>query len=297
VIVRPRPTVTSEALLRAVDEALSRLSQTRGSGNSAFERLNFYLGWVHDQVRQFSLMVRREDLDYLILTRRYWSLQALDPAAHAPTLNDLLNLEYDERQRDLEDVRNSLRQEIARWQSRSGFLVLPDTNVYLHHLNIFDQVEWGAVAQARAENVHVLIPLLVIDELDNNKRSNKPEVRERARATLRRLDELFPQPGASAVLQPSDFPRHGEIRAEILTDDAHHERLPRADDELVDLALATQALAGRIVRLVTFDKGMAVRGRTAGLTVDRLDASEERPDEERTGRRRGKQRQMPTETR
>jgi rRNA-processing protein FCF1 len=287
VILHPRPTVTTESLLAALNESVASLSRQQ-DGHIPFDRLNSYLTWAHDEVRRFGLMVWSEDIDRLILTRRYWSLQGLDPASHGPTLNDLLNLEWDERKRDLEATRDSLRQEIRCWQSRSGALVLPDTNVYLQHRETFDSVDWTAIMDKRDEEIYLLIPLVVVDELDDNKRSNKLDLRGRARDTLRRFERLSIQSGAGVVI-PSTQLSHPTVRAEILMEDAQHRRLPRADDELVDVAIATQILSGRRVLLVTFDKGMAVRGRSVGLEVRLLDQADERED----GKRRQRQHSQP----
>jgi hypothetical protein len=128
-LIRPRSTITSEALIRALGEATGSLSRSRGTAGGAFERLNAYLAWVNEQVRQFARMIWPEDIDRLFMTRRYWVLQSMDPASHSPILNDLLNLEYDERARDLEDAHRDLDREIKSWWSRPGHLVLPDTNV------------------------------------------------------------------------------------------------------------------------------------------------------------------------
>ena len=54
---------------------------------------------------------------------------------------------------------------------------------------------------------------------------------------------------------------------ELLFDPSGHVRLPRADDEIVDRALTVQTLAGRPVRLLTYDTGQSTRARAAGLSV------------------------------
>jgi hypothetical protein len=46
--------------------------------------------------------------------------------------------------------------------------------------------------------------------------------------------------------------------------------LPIVDDEIVDRALAIQALADRRVTVLTYDTGQAMRARSAGLQVVKL---------------------------
>ena len=61
----------------------------------------------------------------------------------------------------------------------------------------------------------------------------------------------------------------------MLYDPPGHARLPINDDEIVDRALTVQLLAGRPVRLLTYDTGQAMRARAAGLTAVKLRAAAE----------------------
>ncbi|NRQ32439.1 hypothetical protein HII36_11395 [Nonomuraea sp. NN258] len=47
-------------------------------------------------------------------------------------------------------------------------------------------------------------------------------------------------------------------------------RLPRTDDEIIARAVAFQALAGRMVKLLTGDLGMSTRARLGGIKAVRL---------------------------
>jgi len=245
------------------------------------DRFNAYQRWANDEARRLGRLIRPADMDLLITTPRYWTLQALDPTTHG-SLATFIDLELDERLRVISGMCEALQQELARWEARRGLLAVPDTNVFLHHDEYFDAIAWTKLLPARAEDVHLVIPLLVIDELDNQKRtsrgkkvsdSNPEEVRTRARVTLRKLDELFPNTDWQVTLKPSAFPASGAVTAELMLDEPRHVRLDRPDDELVDQARALQDLCGRTVHLVTFDGGPAFRGRAAGLAVVHL-----RPD-------------------
>lgn len=57
---------------------------------------------------------------------------------------------------------------------------------------------------------------------------------------------------------------------DLLFDAPGHVRLPINDDEIIDRALAAQALAGTEVTLLTFDTSQAARARRAGLQVNKL---------------------------
>jgi hypothetical protein len=277
-LIRPLPGVTGTLLLDALRLTENSVESVRGSGGTAVDRFNAYQRWANEEARRLGRLLRPADLDSLVTTPRYWTLQALDPATHG-SLAAFIDLELDERLRVISETREELERDLARWKSVRGLVVVPDSNVLLHHDEYFDAIDWTRVVPARAEDVHVVIPLLVIDELDNQKRgarNNKvsdvnPElVRTRARVTLRKFHDLFTSTNWRVTLKPSAFPESGAVTVELLFDDPDHVRLSRADDELVDQARGLQDLSGRAVHLVTFDTGAALRGRAAGLAVIQL---------------------------
>jgi predicted ribonuclease YlaK len=125
--------------------------------------------------------------------------------------------------------------------------------------------------------VHLLLPIVVIDELDNLKQSRDKHVRWRSRQALRIIDDRLANPLAPAELQAEDYtpldtggiPR-GQVTAEIVFDPPGHVRLPIADDEIVDCALRVQALAGRTVTVITYDTRMSTRARAGGLRAVKI---------------------------
>jgi hypothetical protein len=104
--------------------------------------------------------------------------------------------------------------------------------------------------------------------------SKDPHQRWRSRHTLQVLDDAFKHTTGAAHLRAADFspldsqgiPR-GEITIEMVLDPPKHKRLAIPDDEIIDRALAVQAVAGRSVPLLTYDTGQSTRARAAGLTV------------------------------
>lgn len=62
----------------------------------------------------------------------------------------------------------------------------------------------------------------------------------------------------------------GQITIELVFDPPGHTRLPINDDEIIDRALAIEALAGGTVTLLTYDTGQSTRARSAGLKVVKL---------------------------
>jgi predicted ribonuclease YlaK len=191
-------------------------------------------------------------------------------------LGPYVDLELDRAVQVLADAAGALASVEARRGTLRGELAVPDTNSFLHHPVPFDQINWNEAVGGN-RGVHLVVPLLVVDELDRAKRDNdkpvsrgKPEtVRTRARTTLRTLEGTFEDPAAMVMLQPAG--ENGPaVYAELLMDPPGHRRLPDADAELIDRAAAVRDLYGRDVTVITNDTAMLLRARAASLLARRL---------------------------
>ncbi len=110
---------------------------------------------------------------------------------------------------------------------------------------------WLAV-QAGAP-VRLIVPIIVIDELDDLKRDRRAG--DRDRSVLHRLWEL--RDGAGTA--PAELKGRREVAIEVLLDDPHHQRLPDNDAEIIDRAVCVGGLTGRNVTIVAADYGMLDR--------------------------------------
>jgi hypothetical protein len=131
--------------------------------------------------------------------------------------------------------------------------------------------------------------MVVVDELDRLEESSNRDVRWRARYTLAVLDRVLGDSDAGRLRARDDtgvetglIPK-GEVTVEIVFDPPGHLRLPIADDEIVDGALAIQTLAGRPVTMITYDTGQAHRARMRGLKTLKLEMPKD-PEPQRTSR-------------
>jgi predicted ribonuclease YlaK len=207
-------------------------------------------------------------------------------------VNDLVSLELLERKLAFEAALKELDEQIARW-SLSGTFIMLDTGVYINHDEKLEKADFGALLGLYGSPIRILVPMVVVDELDNLKQSSSKQlVRWRAGYTLAVLDRLFEKntnPArlhAAGTLPPAPDGRvRGDVNVELLFDPSGHVRLPINDDEIVDRALAVEPLAGRKVTLLTYDTGQSTRARNAGLQVLKLrkDIGEE-PARDQQGR-------------
>lgn len=287
-LVRPLPGVDPTDLLATLQRLQCGVGNARTAGNLPQTYLA-YTAWANEATRALRGRVSPSDVDRLVLTRRYWLMQSTYEgwASTGEPWMSLLQVELDERYVDLEDAVISLRSQIERW-SRPGVFVVPDTSVCF---NADKLEEWdvGGVLGVREAPVHLLFPMVVIDELDRLKESSDKRKRWRASYTLAVLDRVLSF-GTTAKLRAADFsavtcggiPR-GEVTVEIVLDPPGHARLPIDDDEIIDRVLAIQSLAGRDVTLITYDTGQSHRARNSGLTARKLEREPEPEPESESG--------------
>lgn len=269
-LVRPLPGVGRDDLL----QELIRLQYQVGNASSAAigshtnEPLYAaYNTWADEAVRSLRGRISSEDVDRLVLTKRYWLLQSIE--IYSYPVPGMLRTEIGEREAAFKDAVWSLGEQIKHW-SRDAVFVVPDTSVCFNADKLEDW-DVGAVLGTREAPVHLLFPMVVIDELDRLKEV-KGDARWRASYTLAVLDRVLSLGTTIGVLRPKDFtalkvggiPR-GKVTVEIVLDPPGHVRLPIADDEIIDRALAIQSLAGREVIIITYDTGQSHRARMVGL--------------------------------
>lgn len=173
----------------------------------------------------------------------------------------LVDLELSACRDALQDAIGAFDRIVARRGAHRGALVVADTNVYLHHPLPFHEIDWtGLVPGAGSAGIHLVIPLVVIDELDRQEQGEskkhvvgggKELVRTRARTTIRTLEDKFGDPGWIATVRPGAPP----VAAELFFDPLGHVRLPSADAEIVDRACEVRDLYGGPVTVVAGTPG------------------------------------------
>ncbi len=158
-------------------------------------------------------------------------------------------------------------------------MIVSDTSVILRAQGSIASIEWfKLVGAGKQDPVRVVIPLVVLDELENQKDRGENKAQEgqehsprvKARHALRDLAALF----ATRMLptQPTEVPVEYVVAArptvEVLEDPpGGHVRYPRADDELIRRAVHLRNTTGRRVVLVTYDVAMSIRAQIEELSV------------------------------
>ncbi|MFH9685258.1 PIN domain-containing protein [Streptomyces sp. NPDC017413] len=281
-LVTPMPGTDRDHLISTLDSVKTQVDNLRGPFNGpAYGRLVRYLRWASDSARLLRNLIRPADITRLVLTQRYDALLSgasggLAGSHQEGFLNDLVSLEMEERVADLAEAVTSLKERIKDWEG-AGVLVVADSSVYIQHESKLLDWDFRSLCGVREESLHLLFPMVVIDELDNLKQSKDRTQRWRAGYTLAVLERHVTTGVGWASIKEADHSPldaggipSGRVTVEVLYDPPGHSRLPINDDEIVDRAVTVQLITGRPVRLLTYDTGQAMRARAAGLQVRKL---------------------------
>ncbi|HET6296198.1 MAG TPA: PIN domain-containing protein [Kribbella sp.] len=288
-LVRLVPGANQDHVLATLRQVTTDALNLRSFGGTPQELYNKYSSWVRDSVRVLSNLLSPADIERLLLTRRYWALQATGGAGLVVAMRHLLDTEIEERHLAFEETYGRLAHEFGRWGG-PGHLVVADTSVYMDHDQKFEDLEVDKILRVSGELVHLLIPIAVIDELDNLKRGKD---RWRPGHTLAVLDKVLEKPTEIATMREA-AEGVGKLTVEIVFDPPEHSRLPIMDEEIIDRALAVKEVARRQVTLITYDTSQSTRARARGLKTLKLKRDEwedevkaaEKPGDGKRSRRR-----------
>jgi hypothetical protein len=179
--------------------------------------------------------------------------------ANAALPGGFLNREIDAWVERFEQLIGELKA-LKPFIERPGQIVVPDTSVFLEGA-YFTEMNWQAVAGVGAGDlVRLVIPILVMQELDEHKRG-RDRVQSRARSVLHRLWELHGGNASNAAALPGSRP----VTVEVLTDDSWHTRRPVNDNEIIERSIAVSEVTGRDVILAAADYSMLYQASAAGL--------------------------------
>lgn len=283
-----RPGHSADNVLGHLNYALSLLVTARNEVSAGqVHGFNAYNAWATSCRRTLGPSISDADFTALVASPRYWSLQTVDPASYGQPLMDVLMVELDEREQAMKSAHEELRLAIQQW-SRSTYMVVVDTNFLMWHHSELKEFDWhGHLAAEPHYAVIVWIPIAVVEQLDNLKqdrgvmrRGEKDYSRRTlARQSLRTLREMFTRPGSVVRhVLPADVPGTNRKRLEfrLLMDEAGHVRMPKVDQELIELTAGLAAVS-TVAVLVTYDSGLALNATYAG--AESILLVEDEPDE------------------
>lgn len=280
-----RPADAVQALANAAREAGNVL----GTGGLAIDIFNGYLAWAAAQERLLAAAFPEREVERLLTTRRYWTIQNMDPIAYGSSLSSFIALELNARVAALDAERLALEREIAVWNVPGTFsafgehlhAVVVDTNVLMHHRGELLGLDWPTISDTHpTQSIAITVPAVVVAELDDLKHSNGKmtiggvahDRRWLATLALGWLDRTFTGVDRRALLRPAAMGDSGpvaQLYAVLLTEPLGHIPLAKADSEIVENAMRLTALA-KSVTLASYDSHMIFTARHLGLSAHKL---------------------------
>jgi PIN domain len=138
-----------------------------GPGSDAIylmRRQSDYLQWAEGTEGQLGNLTHDPDVLAIPHTPAYYEIRQLIPSSLRAIA--FIDSEIARQVRSLEALRDDLELRLGRARAAPGAIAILDTNVLLHH-QLPDSVAWREVIGQ--ESVRLVIPLRVIEELDEKK--------------------------------------------------------------------------------------------------------------------------------
>ncbi|MBU2667791.1 hypothetical protein KOI35_30195 [Actinoplanes bogorensis] len=287
-LVTLEPGADRNYVLGVLDRAVVEIDSPHPNNNVPY---GGYVAWILGLARMLRGHIADADLEGLIYTP---GLDRLLAGVGAGTMKGqhVFNDEKDARRRVFTTAANNLRDQIARWSvHQHEVLSVVDTNVFLHHpgwhkdpspQRVLGSIPWALDLKAGHADIKLVLPEVVVRELDRHKESSNKVVRFRAQVTLAALARLLQDPFAPVVLREhgpqgaADDEPGGQVTLRVFYDDPAHRPVDDEDTEILQRALALQSLASHDVVVFTTDVTMALNARRFGMKT----AIPERPIED-----------------
>ncbi len=273
-MVSIRKSFKSEEVLEKLRYVQSEVGNVQGMGGNSRTIFSNYLRWVNEAVRVLNPVVSSGDLDRLVTTKHYWVLRTSHPDSFE--ILRFLNYEVSERLKDLDQEIRELEDMRLFWEWGNGFhiAVVPDTNFLLDYHHDLASIDWHFKLRLTGYSPVILcVPMVVVDELDNLKLSNKNEygkepLRKRARKALQVLESSLVKPGDRVKLTPNALSgiERSEVYLTMFTDGPGHLPITPNDAEVRDRALTLKPFTSHVF-IATTDFGMLFKSRYENLDV------------------------------
>ena len=189
--------------------------------------------------------------------RAYWEIRNLtEQSLRGP---ELISDEVRVQCRALERLAERLETRSKRLSAMPGTRAVLDTHVLLHFLPV-EQIDWSSFIPG--EKVRLVLPLRVIEELDEKKYGRRDDLAGSARGVLTALRRQLASSNGAPVAVAG---REG-VTIEVPIEDEPRRRLLDADQEILDECVDFKSF-GQAVVLVTDDCGLDLRAHALGLEV------------------------------
>jgi rRNA-processing protein FCF1 len=231
----------------------------RGAGPQGMVLMrDAYLDWIEQVESCLSSITADLAPVSELFTAQYWAIRSLSSDWREVSDPRPYPLVYGEVSRQIDRLRrllDDLNARLTRASAAAGSLTVVDTNVLLHYLPV-DQIPWPGIVGS--QDVRLVIPLRVIEELDAKKYAKRQDLSKRARNILPALERLLGQAGAPGRVTDG-------VTVEVPVETGPRDRSEDADEVILETCRELGQFAARPVALVTGDYGMRLRAQALGI--------------------------------
>ncbi len=243
---------TPDAALGVLRDVLGHASNA-SNGIDQQQVLRSYLDWVERAERQLRNVFGDPDVWMSLYSEVHWRIRR---GNDEPRPLPLIQMEVNRQIERLEHMKSKI-QALQNWADRSDArCVVLDTNVLLHHMPP-RQIDWKVVVGS--DRVRLVLPIRVVEELDQKKYAGNDRLAKRARSVLSDLG------GALLSTTDESVMTSDAVGLEVAPYDEPRDRPLDADLEVLTCCLALSAYSPDLV-LVTGDTAMRIRAQ--GLNIE-----------------------------
>lgn len=240
-----KPGDAAAGLAQRATEARNLSTSTAGA--RLYIYVNQYLQWVGMAESALRSVFVDSNIWNGLYSESYWQIRLLHE--ESPRAIELVSHELTWQAEMLDGWTDRLKKLSDRLEAAPGLITVVDTNVLLHY-EPPAQVDWTKVVDS--VQVRLVLPLRVVEELDEKKYAGRVDLADRSRRLLSHLRSVLePTKGAPCEL------RFG-VTIEVPIDDEPRRRPMDADQEILDTCREFRSGGQRVV-LVTGDAGMCLR--------------------------------------
>lgn len=253
--IRLRSGVTVQQALDALRSLLVAGDNVLSAGTQPYEYQQAYVRWVDDVERQLISVSRNPLIVQTLHTSRYWQIRDIHARTAMPY--DLVSSELRVQKEALERASSDLETRARALSKAPGKVAVLDCNVLLQYQPP-PHVAW--LELFKVDQVRLILPLRVVEELDAKKYSSNRRLQKAARALLLWLERTLGEGGRPGPV------REG-VTIEVPVENELRQRPPDADGEILAFCDEFGALTGTSPTLVTADTAMLIRAQAQGLAV------------------------------
>lgn len=256
-------------------EVARQVLQGLGTLTGADANVTKYASWVNSCESRLREVLVEPDLSHGLHSPRFGLIFGNDllfdftvASQESARWHAALYAEIEHQRHRLQQVGDQLDQ-LVLLARRPGTPLVYDTNSLMHY-EPPTKILWDEVVEGP---VRLVVPLVVIDELDRKKYSGTKKMAYRAGVGGRAVQEIVGSAGPGAAVEV----RRG-VTLEVLLDERGHRRAAAADDEVIERARLMQQIVEAPVAVLTHDLGLQLRAELAGLSWTTLPDRYKKPE-------------------